>query len=124
MEAEGVSVSQLPNLIKEWMSTEDDLRALSAEVREKRKRAKTVREMIMKIMRGGKIGQLNISAGAVTRREKQAKQPLTKKLIKDALTDFFGGDAVKAEACAKYLDEHRPLKTSESLTLDPLSSPK
>ena len=114
-----VSVSQLPLLIKEWMTIEDELQTLSAAVREKRKRVKTVREMIMKIMRGGKIGQLNISAGSVQRREKKTKQPMTKKFIKDALTEFFGGDAVRAEQCAKFLDERRPLKVSESLALEP-----
>ena len=113
---------ELSGLIKEWMTTEDDLKTLSAEVREKRKRVKVVRQMIMTIMKGGKIGRLNISAGAVTTRTKTAKAPLTKKFIVEALTGFFNGDAVKAAACAAYLDEHRPLKATDSLTLDPISA--
>jgi len=122
MEEEG-NVSQLPGLIKEWMTTEDDLRTLSAEVREKRKRVKLVRSMIVKIMKGKQIGQLNISAGAVTTQSKTTKAPLTKKYIKDTLTEFFNGDAVKAEACAKFLDDHRPLKSADKLSLDPLKTP-
>jgi hypothetical protein len=117
------NVSQLPGLIKEWMNTEDDLKTLSAEVREKRKRVKVVRSMIMKIMKGGKIGKLNISAGAVTTRTKNTKAPMTKKYLTEALTGFFKGDATMAAACAAYLDEHRPLKTVDSLSLDPVSSP-
>jgi hypothetical protein len=119
MEDEG-NVSQLPGLIKEWMTTEDELRSLSAAIREKRKRAKAVRATIVKIMKGGKIGRLNISAGAVTATSKATKAPLTKKYIKEKLTEFFNGDAVKAEACAKFLDEHRPLKSTDNLALDPL----
>ncbi len=115
-------VSQLPGLIKEWMGTEDELRTLSAEVREKRKRVKLVRSMIIKIMKGGQIGKLNISAGAVTTQSKTTKAPLTKKYIKEKLTEFFNGDAVKAEACAKFLDEQRPLKSSDNLALDPIST--
>ena len=110
---------ELSGLIKEWITTEDELRTLGAEVREKRKRVKVVRQMIMTIMKGGKIGRLNISTGAVTTRTKSAKAPLTKKYIAETLTGFFGGDAVKAAACAAYLDEHRPLKATDSLTLDP-----
>lgn len=113
------NVSQLPGLIKEWMATEEELRILSAEVRAKRKRATHVRSMIVKIMKGGKIGRLNISAGAVTTQSKSAKAPLTKKYIKETLTDFFNGDTAKAEACAKYLDEHRPIKSTDKLSLDP-----
>lgn len=120
MEEEG-HVSQLPGLIKEWMATEDDLRTLSAEVREKRKRVKLVRSMIVKIMKGGKIGKLNISAGAVTTQSKTTKAPLTKKYIKETLTEFFNGDVAKAEACAAFLDEHRPLKSADSLSLDPVT---
>jgi hypothetical protein len=116
-------VPQLPTLIKEWMNTEDELKTLSAEVREKRKRVKLVRSMIMKIMKGGKIGRLNISAGAVTARTKSTKAPMTKKYLAATLTDFFKGDKAMAEACAAYLDEHRPLKETDSLSLEPISAP-
>jgi hypothetical protein len=116
-------VPQLPTLIKEWMNTEDELKTLSAEVREKRKRVKLVRSMIMKIMKGGKIGRLNISAGAVTARTKSTKAPMTKKYLAAALTEFFKGDKAMAEACAAYLDEHRPLKETDSLSLEPISTP-
>ena len=115
------TVNQLPGLIKEWMTTEDDLRTLSAEVREKRKRVKLVRSMIVRIMKGGKIGRLNISAGAVTTQSKTTKAPLTKKYIRETLTEFFKGDTAKAEACAAFLDEHRPLKSVDNLALDPVS---
>ena len=115
----GVGVQQLPELIKEWMALEEDLRALSAETREKRKRATTVRGMISGIMKGNRVGQLNISAGAVMTKETKTKAPLTKKYIADTLTSFFGGDRKRAEECAAFLDEHRPLKTNEKLTLAP-----
>jgi RecA-family ATPase len=114
-----LSTAQLPNLIKEWMTTEDDMRTLSAELRAKRKRAKLVRSMIMKIMKGGAIGKLNISSGAVVARTKTAKAPLTKKFIADTLTDFFNGDKAMAEKCAAFIDEHRPMKSTENLTLEP-----
>jgi hypothetical protein len=118
-----MTLQQLPNLIKEWMATEEELRALSAEMREKRKRAKTVRDMVMRIMKGNKVGRLNISAGAVTTKSKATKGPMTKKYVVDALTTYFGGDRSKAEACAKFLDENRPMKTTDSLTLDPITTP-
>jgi len=120
---DSAGVQQLPTLLKEWMHTEDELKTLGAEVREKRKRVKVVRQMITTIMKGSKIGRLNISAGAVTARTKNTKAPLTKKYLTGALTDFFNGDAVKAAACAAFLEEHRPLKTVDSLSLEPLSSP-
>lgn len=119
-----LSTHQLPDLIREWRALEADLNDLSAEVREKRKRVKAVRDMIMNIMKGNRIGALNISSGAVMTRTKSTKVPLTKKFITETLVDFFKGNRAQAEACAAYLDEHRPLKATDSLTLEPLASPQ
>jgi len=114
-----VGTAQLPALVKEWMQTQDDLNALSAEIREKRNRIKTLRALIMKVMKGEKIGQLKISAGAVMARSKTVKSALTKKYLVTALTDYFKGDVAAAAACAAYLEENRPVKVQESLTLEP-----
>jgi len=119
MEGE-VGTAQLPALVKEWMQTQDDLNTLSAEVREKRNRVKVLRALIMKVMKGEKIGQLKISAGAVMTRSKTVKSALTKKYLIGALTDYFKGDAAAAAACAAYLEENRPMKVQESLTLEPV----
>jgi hypothetical protein len=119
-----LSTHQLPDLIREWRALEASLNDLSAEVREKRKRVKAVREMIMNVMKGNKIGALNISSGAVMTRTKSTKAPLTKKYITETLVDFFKGNRAQAEACAAYLDEHRPVKATASLTLEPIATPQ
>lgn len=115
--------AHLPALIKEWMAMEDELRTLSAAIREKRKRAKTVKGMITEIMRGNKIGQLKFSAGSVVRQNKATKAPLTKKYLMESLTEFFKGDTEMAKKCAEFIDEHRPLKSSDKLTLQPPTAP-
>jgi hypothetical protein len=120
-ESADVGTAQLPGLVKEWMATQDELTALSAAVREKRNRIKTVRTLIMKVMKGEKIGQLKISAGSVMARSKKVKATITKKYMLSTLTDYFKGDAAAAAACVAYLEENRPLKVQESLTLEPSS---
>lgn len=119
----GPGTAQLGGLIKQWMALEEDVRTLSAEIRERRKQLKATRDMITKIMKGAKVGQLNISAGQVLHRTKQTKQPLSKKFIVNTLTEFFNGDAVMAAKCAQFLEDHRPKKVTESLTLDPSTAP-
>lgn len=114
-------MEELPGLIKEWITTEDDLRTLSAEIREKRKRVKVVKALIVSTMKAGKIGRLNISAGAVTARSKSTKAPMTKKYIVETLTDFFKGNKEQAEACAAFLHDRRPMKVVENLDLDPVA---
>ena len=114
------TVEQLPGLLKEWMQTESELKTLTVEVREKRKRLGLVRSMISKIMKTSKIGKLNISTGAVVNRTKNVKGSFTKKYIVETLTGFFKGDATKAAECAAFLEEHRPIKQTEALPLEPL----
>jgi hypothetical protein len=113
------TVAQLPVLIKEWLSTEDEVRTLGAAIREKRKRAKLLKDMIHKFMKGGNIGKLNMaSGGAIYTRTKETKAPFTKKYIVSTLTEFFQGDATMAAKCAAFLDSHRPVKSTENLTVD------
>jgi len=112
-------MDELPGLIKEWITTEDELRTLSAEIREKRKRVKVVKALIVTTMKTGKIGRLNISAGAITARTKSSKAPMTKKYIVETLTDFFKGNKEQAEACAAFLHANRTMKVVENLELEP-----
>jgi hypothetical protein len=113
------SVDQLPSLIKEWMAIERKLTELSAELREKRTQGKQLRAMIMNIMKGNKVGTLNISAGAVTTRTRTTKAPMSKKYLVSSLTTFFNGDATMAQKCADFLDQNRPLKSVDNLKLEP-----
>jgi hypothetical protein len=117
-EMEEAPPTQLPTLVKEWMALRDETESLSAALREKRKRLKLVRDMISKIMKGNKLGQLKISAGSVRQHVKKAKAPFTKKYMISTLTGFFNGNIEMATKCAAYLDEHRPLRVSENLVLD------
>jgi hypothetical protein len=103
-------------LIKEWMSAQDEITALSAELRAKKKRMGTVRGMITQIMKGGKIGQLKISTGAVLMREKTTKAALSKKYLQGTL---FSGDAAMAAKCVEFIETNRPLKKTENLSLEP-----
>jgi hypothetical protein len=118
-----LTAAQLPGLIKEWRTLEEDMHTLSAEIREKRKRVKLVRGLITNIMKANKVGRINISSGSVTSRTTTTKAPLTKKYLLATLTDFFNGDAVTARKCADFLDEHRPLKNNDKLELDPIATP-
>jgi len=115
---EELSTSQLPNLVKEWMTLRDETDTLSAALREKKKRIKLVRDMISKIMKGHQLGQLKISAGALRQQVKKTKAPITKKYLVSTLTDFFQGNKEMAEKCAVFLDEHRPMRVTENLQLE------
>ena len=116
-----IAITQLPALVKEWMATNEEIKNLSAEVREKRKHAKQIHQMILKIMKGGGIGKLNIaSAGAALIRTKRTKAALTKKYLITTLTTFFKGNEELAKECAAFLESQRTTKTIDTLNLEPV----
>ena len=115
-----LSVAQLPGLIREWTVTEDALKSLSAEVRERRKRLKVVKSLIVRIMKNRKLGKLDLkkSGKVLELHTKSTKAPITKKFLTQSLTVFFKGDAVQATVCAAFLDEQRPTRSADTLALE------
>jgi hypothetical protein len=108
---------QLPELIKEWTTTEEEIKVLTAEIREKKKKVQAVRKIILSIMKGSQIGKVNISSGSITNRTTKAKSSLTKKYIIETLTLYFG-NAEQAKACAKFLEDNRTTRYVDHLKLE------
>lgn len=112
-------IQSLPHLTRDWMRLSQEIEALSAEVKAKRRRMKETRAMILQVMSGNALAVLNVSAGQVVREAKETKAAISKKYLNSTLVDFFEGDAAKARACAEWIESHRPLKTAENLTILP-----
>lgn len=111
-------ISVLPNYLKEWLTLEDDLKVLSAAVREKRKRMGILQGLITKTMKGHKIARVNIKSGAILYQNKQTKESMGKKFIVSKLTEYFKGDIIKATEIYNYLEEHRGKRNKENIKLE------
>jgi hypothetical protein len=111
-------ISVLPNYLKEWLTLEDDLKVLSAAVREKKKRMGILQGLITKTMKGHKIARVNIKSGAILYQNKQTKESMGKKFIISKLTEYFKGDIIKATEIYNYLEEKRGKKMKDNLKLE------
>ena len=111
-------ISILPNYLKEWLALEDDLKVLSAAVREKKKRMGILQGLITKTMKGHKIARVNIKSGAILYQNKQTKESMGKKFIITKLTEYFKGDIIKATEIYNYLEEKRGKKMKENIKLE------
>lgn len=111
-------ISVLPNYLKEWLTLEDDLKVLSAAVREKRKRMGILQGLITKTMKGHKIARVNIKSGAILYQNKQTKESMGKKFIISKLTEYFKGDIIKATEIFNYLEEHRGKRSKDNIKLE------
>jgi Family of unknown function (DUF5760) len=111
-------ISVLPNYLKKWLTLEEDLKVLSAAVREKRKRMGIMQGLITKTMKGHKIARVNIKSGAILYQNKQTKESMGKKFIVSKLTEYFKGDIIKATEIYNFLEEHRGKRNKENIKLE------
>ncbi len=114
-----LSTGELPGLLKRWMTIQDEIATLNAEVKQRRTTSSAIRDMIMRIMETHNLGQLNVSKGAVVRSTREVKESMNQDYIRKHCKEFFGGDETKAEALLQYLNEHRSTKVSSSIRLVP-----
>ncbi len=115
--AASLTTNELPALLKQWMTLQDEMATLNAEVKQRRKTATVLKEMIMKIMVTHNLGQLNVSKGAVIRTTRETKESVTQDYLRKHCKEFFEGDATKADALLQFLNEHRGTKSVSTIRL-------
>ena len=109
-------LSQLSSIIKEWKETNEQIKVLNDQVREKRKRVKVQEEMILRIMKKHNIGALDLksSGGRILYRRSTTKGGINEKILFGLLSQHLKSET-DAAAAIKYITEHREAKTNESL---------
>jgi hypothetical protein len=117
-----LNTQELPNLMRQWMRTQEEMNTLNAEIRQRRTQAKALRDVILRIMETNNLAQLNISKGAVIHETREIKGGMSADYIARHCKDFFNGDEAKASALVAYLNEHRETKVKHDLKLRPVAS--
>ena len=112
-------LSQLASIIKEWKETNEQIRTLNEQVREKRKRLKVQEEMILRIMKKHNVAALDLkgSGGRILYRRSTTKGGMNDKLLFGLLSQHMKSETSAAEAI-KYINEHREAKPKESLVYE------
>lgn len=106
----------LKDIIVAWREAEREVSSLSAQIREKKKKQKTMEEVILRIMKKNNIGALDLkgSGGRLLYRKHTTKGTLNVKSLTEMLTQHLKSDTAAADAL-KFINEHRGAKTKESL---------
>ena len=106
----------LKEIIVAWREANREVSSLSAQIREKKKKQKTMEEVILRIMKKNNIGALDLkgSGGRLLYRKHTTKGTLNVKSLTEMLTQQMKSDTAAAEAL-KFISEHRGAKTKESL---------
>jgi hypothetical protein len=105
--AGGLTIQELPNLLKRWMAIQEEITTLNAEVKQRRTQSKALRDVILRIMDANKVVQLNVSKGSVIHKTREVKESMNQNAMLQHMKDFFQGDTERANALIQYLEEHR-----------------
>jgi len=106
----------LKEIIMAWRTTETELSALNSQIREKKKKQKTMEEIILRIMKKNNIGALDLkgSGGRLLYRRQTMKGTLNVKTLTELLTTHLKSESAATDAL-KFINEHRGAKVRESL---------
>jgi hypothetical protein len=114
-----LTVQELPSLLKEWMQIQDQIETLNGEIKQRRKKSKALRDVIMRIMDSNKISTLNVSRGAVVHEAIERKKTLSQEALFKHYKNFFEGNEEKAKALMEYLEGQKQKVVKHELSLYP-----
>lgn len=98
---------QLVTTIKEWVKTDNEIRALQSEIKTRKDQQKKLSNNLMETMKKNEIDCFDIKNGQIMYVKKNQKKPITKKVLFDVLTKYFEGNYMKASELREYILENR-----------------
>ena len=113
---DATELAQLGMMIKTWREIQRETEELNQQVKEKKKRAKVMEEMILRVMKKNNIGALDLqsSGGRILYRRQTTKAGLGQKEMARLLSEHLKSEQA-ASTALQYSAEHRGSKVKESL---------
>jgi hypothetical protein len=111
------TIAELPNLLKRWMTLQEEISTFNNEIKQRRTQSKVLKELILRIMDSNSLVQLNVSRGAIVHKTREVSEKLSSDFMLKHFKDFFGGDEERAKNLIAYLEERRSTITKHDLRL-------
>jgi hypothetical protein len=113
----GATVSELPNLIRQWMRIQEEMSALNNEIKQRKTQGKALKEVIIRIMETNNVANLSISRGTLVHSVRETPERISNTYLLKHCKEFFGGDEARARALVEYLEENRSVSVKHDLKL-------
>lgn len=107
---------QLINTIKEWVKIDNEIRTLQNEIKIRKTSQKKISELLIHIMKENEIDCFDLNDGQICYNKKNVKKPITKGVLLNLLSKYYGGDFTKANELNSFIMENREEVIKESIT--------
>ena len=94
---------QLINFIKQWIDTEDEIKILQKQLKEKRSEKKILTESLVDVMKTNDIDCFDINNGKLIYTKNKVKSNLSKKMLIASLHEYFGENANEVERLSNHI---------------------
>ena len=105
---------QLINFIKQWIDTEDEIKVLQKQLKEKRSEKKVLTESLVDVMKTNDIDCFDINNGKLMYSQNKIKQPINKKLLLQTLSKYVS-DADSINEITQHILDSRSIKLKDNL---------
>ena len=107
--------TELITNIKEWIQTDNELKILQKEIKNRREKKKKITSELVEIMKKNEIDDINIKNGKIVYTRNKIKAPLSKKHLISCLMKFYNNDKEQAYNMSQYILDSREVKYKEGI---------
>jgi hypothetical protein len=107
-------VNEFKELVKKWLSFDDDIRALDKAKKELTKNKKELAEPILAFMAKNSIEDCNTGTGKLKYSVSNSKKPINRQYLTDKLGQYLN-NSKKAEEISVFLYDNREVEQKVSL---------
>jgi len=108
-----MSNNELVNLVKQWITLDNEIKTLQREQKTRREQKKEVSEQLMDFMRDNEIDTFDLKDGNLRYKKRNITKPITAKLLNSVVYNFFDGNEEKASELTNRIQESREKSTRE-----------
>lgn len=94
-------------LIKEWVNLDSEINAFKHEIKHKNKRKLELTNQLTLAMKDKEVDTISIAGGALVRKQRKTKKPITQKMLLSILKQYYGDEDEVASEVATFVIQSR-----------------
>jgi hypothetical protein len=107
--------AELVQLIKDWITTDNEIRELNKQAKQRKDKLKKVSENLINTMKENEIDEFNVKDGKIMYSKTSVKKPITKKNLMSILSKYYKGDISQAVEVNNFILENREEVVKETI---------
>jgi hypothetical protein len=107
--------AELVQLIKDWITTDNEIRELNKQAKQRKDKLKKVSQNLINTMKENDIDEFNVKDGKIMYSKTNVKKPITKKNLMTILSKYYKGDISQAIEMNNFILENRDEVVKETI---------